>query len=174
MNETIFNFFFSLSKIPAIAEISLFVSDILVYILFAAIIIFVLFRSRPLLLYGCAVACTGASAWIASKILKSIFHIPRPFVQGNFIPLVQESGFSLPSSHATIFAALSVIAFSIDRRLGTVFFVCTLFIGISRIVLGVHYPFDIVLGYLVGALIGLVFVKISRSSWAFAFFTKTL
>ncbi len=76
---------------------------------------------------------------------------PRPFVTFNFIPLADNKvDLSFPSRHATIMA---VIAFSytyLKSRWTLVFLILMVLVGISRIYVGVHYPLDILGGFITG------------------------
>lgn len=174
MNLSIFNFLFSFSANHTIAVLSLFVSNVLIYILLLIIVVFVFIKIRPLLLNLFVLGGAGIGAYIVSKIIKEILKIPRPFVDLNITPLFYESGYSLPSSHATLFAALTVVALSLNRKLGIFFIFCTFAIGISRSIIGVHYPSDVVFGFIIGALIGTLFVRIGKSQKVVAFFTQKL
>lgn len=88
--------------------------------------------------------------------LKIFFGRPRP----NVVHLVEETSYSFPSGHAMISMTfyLLVIFFlwntKLNRALKIVFTVflalLILFIGISRIYLGVHYASDILGGFLLG------------------------
>lgn len=171
MNISLFNFFFSLSTNPIIAWSALFVSNFLIYLLalFVIILSFIVRRDifNVLLILG-----TGASAWIASYIIKNISMIPRPFVALNLKPLFMESGFSFPSSHVTVISAIAVIAWSIDYRLGITFFIFTILVALSRMIIGVHYPIDVIGGICLGVLIGLSALWFYKTTGQFAFLRK--
>ncbi len=159
MNNYIFNLFFSLSNFAFIKNVSIFLSDYLIYGLFIFIIIFIFFQCKFIFRNIVLFSIISLGGYLVSKVLKSIFHIQRPFIEMNFIPVVPESGFSFPSSHATVFAALSIFAFSLNKKLGVIFSILTIFIGLSRMVLGVHYPSDILGGFVVGAIFSLAIVR---------------
>ena len=104
-------------------------------------------------------------AWLSAIFLKTIFSIPRPFIQfPKVIPLITENDFSFPSGHAAFFMGLAVAIFLHHKKAGYLFFVFALIIGIARIVAGVHFPVDILAGYLLGGIISYLLIKLFKKS----------
>ena len=91
-----------------------------------------------------------------NDMLKLAFHGPRPYWFSTQIKsFASETAFGLPSGHSN--AAVGVwgmLASQIKKRWawGVAIFLI-LMIGISRMYLGVHFPTDVFLGWLVGAVI---------------------
>ncbi|KQL53795.1 phosphatidylglycerophosphatase [Heyndrickxia shackletonii] len=112
-------------------------------------------RHRLLGMYLAITVALGAGGF--NQILKLIFKRARPDIQ----PIIAESGYSFPSGHSMgsmiLYGSLAFILFKAYNRmwakiLGVVVGVVLVFIiGISRIYLGVHYPSDVLGGYLAGA-----------------------
>ncbi|MEK7606841.1 MAG: phosphatase PAP2 family protein [Patescibacteria group bacterium] len=59
---------------------------------------------------------------------------------------------SFPSGHASVAFALAFMVWRADRIWGIVFLILAALISLGRVFVGVHYPFDIVGGVLVGYL----------------------
>ena len=94
---------------------------------------------------------------------KWIFHEPRPFwVTTKVVAHVHETSFGLPSGHAQNSVAIwGTIAYYFRKKwlwiLAVVLMLC---IGISRLVLGVHFPQDTLLGWALGLILLVAFIKI--------------
>ena len=101
--------------------------------------------------------CTALVAWILAQVFKDFFGAPRPFeVLQQMHPLISKSGMdSFPSGHATFFSALALGLYWYHRKLGYLYFTGALAVGLARIIAGVHFPVDILGGYLLGCLVAL-------------------
>jgi undecaprenyl-diphosphatase len=104
---------------------------------------------------------TGAAGLVVYKVLKRIFVRERPFIRHAGISLAQAplDRYSFPSGHtlhAVSFAWQLCAAFP---ELAPIVIPLALAIAASRVVLGLHYPTDV----LVGALIGAVFAMIGTA-----------
>lgn len=161
-NNQLFYFFYELSKTPFVAKVSLFLSYPFTYgVLFILIIWSIFFSKRKMFNFSLLFLSTFF-AWILSALLKNIVRVNRPFTDLNIIPLYQETSFSFPSQHMAIFTAIAVSMFLIDKRLGYIFSLIAILIGMSRMIIGVHYPVDILGGFLVGLIVSLIFREIYK------------
>lgn len=100
-----------------------------------------------------------------NSYLKIIFHTPRPFWISNTVkPFAFESSFGLPSGHAQNSMAFwgMIGAYFRKRWLWGLVILLVFLIGISRLYLAVHFPHDVLIGWLVGCLILWLFLMISR------------
>ena len=101
-------------------------------------------------------AAVVAGAGILNQILKVGFHRDRPA----FHRLIEQAGYAFPSGHSmSAFAFYGAVAYLFWRHIPTRWgrglmilagTVMTAAIGVSRIYLGVHYPSDVIGGYLAG------------------------
>lgn len=162
MNTNIFHIINDLSLNPIVAKIALFLSYPFTYILLILLVIWAIFFSDRKMYTFSLLFLTGISSWIFANILKNILKVNRPFVELGINPLYGEIGFSFPSEHMTVFTALAVAIFLINRMAGFIFFIIAILIGFSRIIIGVHYPIDIIGGLVVGVLIGLICTEIFK------------
>jgi undecaprenyl-diphosphatase len=104
---------------------------------------------------------------ILSEIIKAGLRSPRPEIVER---LDQALGFSHPSGHAAVSTAFYLtLAMILSRRLGPksrraiglTFGILILLIGFSRVYLGVHYPSDVLSGFLLGTLWSIIALKLS-------------
>jgi membrane-associated phospholipid phosphatase len=114
-------------------------------------------------LYWCIEAGIGLRVGIilllstsVNDALKMAFHGPRPYwYSTDVIGYASETSFGVPSGHAQIaFGVWGMLATSIRNWWGwLIAIIVILLIGISRLYLGVHFPHDVILGWLMGALL---------------------
>jgi membrane-associated phospholipid phosphatase len=96
--------------------------------------------------------------------LKLIFHLPRPYWIGDVQTLAVEPTYGLPSAHAVLSIAIwSYLAYRLRKSWLWIFaMVLVALIGLSRVYVGVHFPHDVVFGWLIGAVILWIFVRGER------------
>jgi len=104
-----------------------------------------------------AVGREAAFALVAShafvQLLKRGIARRRPKLPMGFVPLVKAPDrFSFPSGHAA--AALSIglpLAENLPGRLGPIVLALAAVVGLSRCYLGIHYPCDVFVGWVLAA-----------------------
>jgi undecaprenyl-diphosphatase len=113
-----------------------------------------------------------AAAGIADDLLKMIFGRARPFMwlagdESGFQPFRFKSQFtSFPSGHTTTSFAAAVAFGSLFPRWRPVFALFAVAIGLSRIVLDVHYVSDVVCGAALGAAVAVALLpQFRKRGW---------
>lgn len=106
-----------------------------------------------------SIILSPAIAWGLASLLKILIHTDRPMIAlSNINTLFAESGYAFPSGHATAISALAFAIYFKNKRLGYVFMASAVLIGIARVAGGVHFPIDIIGGYVIGFIVAF-FVK---------------
>jgi membrane-associated phospholipid phosphatase len=94
----------------------------------------------------------------SNALAKLLFHAPRPYwIDARIQALSSETTYGIPSAHAQ--NALSIwgyLALQIKQRSWIVAATLIFLISISRMYLGMHFPTDVLAGWLIGIVILLV------------------
>ncbi len=126
-----------------------------VFALAALVGVLEVFLGRPRV--GIAAAAAIGLGALANSTMKLVVARPRPDL---LTPIVVEPGYSFPSGHSlSAMVAYGVIAVLVARsgmprpaRVGIIGLLAALvaLVGLSRVYLGVHYPTDVIGGWLMG------------------------
>lgn len=128
-------------------------------IIILAILVFILKKDDGYLLVMNTVCVVSAN-----QILKHIIRRPRP----DHLRLVNEKVFSFPSGHSMVSIGLyGILIYLIYKNIKnkplkiiliTILSLIILFIGLSRIYVGVHYPSDVLSGYILATVITILVI----------------
>lgn len=120
-------------------------------------------------LHGLIGGATIGLASLGNQTLKTIIARARPDLLD---PIVEERGFSFPSGHAAlgmvawgilgVLVMRSRLPLPVRRGIVAALAVVILLVGLSRVWLGVHYPTDVLAGWTAGAVIVLVYARLTR------------
>ncbi|GAB7563429.1 phosphatase PAP2 family protein [Methylobacillus methanolivorans] len=93
---------------------------------------------------------TAIYKWLKGKTLR-----PRPYAVHQDIWLAGKplDKFSFPSGHTLHAVAFSMVALAYYPELGLLILPFAVLVALSRVVLGLHYPSDVLAGAAIGALI---------------------
>ena len=96
-----------------------------------------------------------------NSILKQALHSPRPYWLDPDIPAIRVSnGFGMPSGHAQGSTVWLYAASCVKRRwIWFAAIALSLLVGLSRVYLGVHFPSQVLSGWLIGLVVLLLFLK---------------
>lgn len=131
------------------------IAKYLVFVAAAIAILYFLKQTRPkqkeILIF--AVILLPLS-YIAAKLISRFYFDPRPFVAGNFTPLLghaADNGF--PSDHTLLGAAIAFAIFHFNKKLGLLLLCLAILVGVARVLAGVHHALDIAGSLIIVALI---------------------
>lgn len=160
MNQTIFNFFYSIAHQSSTLDAVISFVAVWYGLVILAILLIYLYEhedKREGVKDLFVVLVSAASAWFVAHFLKDFFHTLRPFdATTSVTPLFHETGYAFPSGHATFFMALASALWFYHKRLAVFFGLSAILIGLARIASGVHWPVDILGGLFLGSIIGVV------------------
>ena len=100
-----------------------------------------------------------ASGFVILSLLRKKINAPRPYEVWEIIPLLDKdsSGNSMPSRHVFSATIISMACLHASLTIGIIWLVLSAFLGLVRVLGGVHYPKDVLVGYACGLLWGILF-----------------
>ncbi len=112
----------------------------------------------------------GANDGLVVNRLKKFIGRDRPFDALPEVHLLAGKGLakSMPSSHAATTAAAAMVAGLYYRRTRKFLFPVAAAVGISRVAVGVHYPSDVLVGWLLGLAGGWAWPRLFNGMWQVA------
>ena len=101
----------------------------------------------------------SATGFVILSLLRKKINAPRPYEEWDIKPLLDRDspGQSMPSRHVFSATIISMACFHASLSLGVVLLVFSAFLGAVRVLGGVHYPKDVVVGYICGLAWGVIF-----------------
>jgi len=108
----------------------------------------------------------GAAALglLVNRLISSAWHRDRPF-QTHDVAHVwgpRKTDASFPSDHASAAFGIAVAVAVLDPLAGAIFLVLAVLIAIGRVVVGEHYPGDVIAGAAIGTVSALVVIRLAR------------
>jgi len=97
-------------------------------------------------------AVTGLAGTITYRLLKNVLVRERPFVghPDILVGCAPLDRYSFPSGHTLHAVLFTIIAVAWFPALAAVLIPLTVLIALSRVILGLHYPTDVVVGAVIG------------------------
>lgn len=165
LNNKLFYWFNGLAgKSPFVDSLIVFIASDLPWIIIAITVCYFLFFRKSIKKFLVLIFMVSIPIGVTQFLKWVIFKHPRPFIGlTDVVKLIDITSFdSFPSGHATVFSAITTAVFIYNKRLGVIFMVLTLFIGMARVAAGVHYPLDILTGFVIGAVVAILSYRLLK------------
>ena len=100
-----------------------------------------------------------ASGFVILSFLRKKINAPRPYEEWDIKPLLDRDspGQSMPSRHVFSATIISMACLHASLTMGMICLTLSAFLGLVRVLGGVHYPKDVVVGYICGLVWGVIF-----------------
>ena len=100
-----------------------------------------------------------ASGFVILSFLRKKINAPRPYEEWDIKPLLDRDspGQSMPSRHVFSATIIYMACIHASLSLGIILLVLSAFLGLVRVLGGVHYPKDVVVGYICALVWGVIF-----------------
>ena len=100
-----------------------------------------------------------ASGFVILSFLRKKINTPRPYEEWDIKPLLDRDspGQSMPSRHVFSATIISMACLHASLTMGMICLTLSAFLGLVRVLGGVHYPKDVVVGYICGLVWGVIF-----------------
>jgi len=100
-----------------------------------------------------------ASGFVILSLLRKKINAPRPYEEWDIKPLLDRdsSGQSMPSRHVFSATIISMACLHASLTMGMICLILSAILGLVRVLGGVHFPKDVVVGYICGLVWGVIF-----------------
>ena len=100
-----------------------------------------------------------ASGFVILSFLRKKINAPRPYEVWEIVPLLDRDspGKSMPSRHVFSATIISMACLHASLTMGMICLTLSAFLGLVRVLGGVHFPKDVVVGYICGLVWGVIF-----------------
>lgn len=100
-----------------------------------------------------------ASGFVILSFLRKKINAPRPYDVWEIVPLLDRDspGQSMPSRHVFSATIISMACLHASLAVGVILLLLSAILGLVRVLGGVHYPKDVVVGYICALVWGVIF-----------------
>ena len=101
----------------------------------------------------------SATGFVILSLLRKKINAPRPYEEWDIKPLLDRDspGQSMPSRHVFSASIISMACLHASLSVGLILLILSAILGLVRVLGGVHYPKDVVVGYICGLVWGMIF-----------------
>ena len=101
----------------------------------------------------------SATGFVILSLLRKKINAPRPYEEWDIKPLLDRDspGQSMPSRHVFSATIISMVCLHASLSVGVILLVLSALLGLVRVLGGVHYPKDVVVGYMCALVWGVIF-----------------
>ncbi len=123
------------------------------YIIYPLFLLYLVINKRPELMKAILVP---AISFVVLSIFRYLYNAPRPYEVFGIPSLIKKdtAGKSFPSRHVFSACVISMTVFYTCRPLGVFLMVCSLLLAVFRVLGGVHFTKDVLVGAIFGILSG--------------------
>ena len=100
-----------------------------------------------------------ASGFVILSLLRKKLNASRPYEVWEIVPLLDRDspGQSMPSRHVFSATIISMACLHANLSVGFILLILSAILGLVRVLGGVHYPKDVLVGYACGLVWGVIF-----------------
>lgn len=142
--------------------VGIFLAEYILYIVGIIFLILLIWKRNRLMVISTVVS-VALSRLVIAEIIKNFLHQARPYIVLETVNklIVENKDFqSFPSGHAAIFFAIATAVYFFNKKLGIVFFIIAILVGVARMFVGVHWPSDILAGAVIGVISAIIINKL--------------
>ncbi|MCS4488262.1 phosphatase PAP2 family protein [Streptococcus sciuri] len=139
----------------SLLRLSNFLLTHLMYVIYPLLLLLIYITQGFSQLFGIIVIVPAISFSLVS-LFRHFYNQPRPYETWNFSPLIAKTsqGKSMPSRHVFSASMISMCVLRLSIPLGLILLSLSLVLAFCRVIGGVHYPKDVLVGYVLGFSVG--------------------
>ena len=101
-----------------------------------------------------------AISFVLLTVIRQFINRARPYEKWDIRPLIKKNtkGNSMPSRHIFSATMISMCYLMVVPVLGSILLAISAVCAFIRVIAGLHYPSDVIVGYLVGVVVGIFMI----------------
>ncbi|MER2256382.1 MAG: undecaprenyl-diphosphatase [Priestia megaterium] len=144
------------SHVKPLDSLMVFFADYAQYVLIVLLGLFLLINKNGSRVVAFQALCACATGVIINKVISLFAYRDRPFISHHVNQLIDHAAnSSFPSDHATSALVITFTIWLHFKRSGRMWVFMGALIAFSRVWVGVHYPFDVLTGAILGCVLAL-------------------